>query len=68
MKRIVLYHPDHALIGMETAENLGLSEYAYASKFIPREEIWITSDPDVIAQYEALLESQRGITDAMEIQ
>lgn len=68
MKRIVLYHPDQALVGMETAENLGLSDYAFASRLIPSDEIWITSDPDVVAQYEALLESQRGITQAMESQ
>lgn len=58
---MVLYHPDNALIGMELAESLGLADWAYASRYLPRDEVWVTEEPQVIARYESLLATQREI-------
>jgi hypothetical protein len=59
---MVLYHPDNALVGMELAEHLGLADWAYASRYLPRDEVWVTQEPQVIARYEALLETQRDFS------
>jgi hypothetical protein len=59
----MLYHPSNALEALEAAEGMGLLDFAFPSRYVPEDEIWISEDPKLIIAYCAIMEDQSDIVE-----
>jgi hypothetical protein len=58
MTRVLLYHPDNALEALEVAASMDLLDYAFPSRYMPEDEIWISEEPGLIDSYMQIMDDQ----------